>query len=491
MSAHAANEMISIVPLLAILASSFGAILIMVFRKHPNLRESVSVVAGITKFLLVISMVPYVLSGKVITYHLVSIYPGINLSFRVDGFSMLFACVSSFLWILTTFYSIGYMRSLKEHAQTRYYACFALTLSGALGVAFSGSLFTLFLFYELVSIFTYPLVMHHEDKEAFAGAKKYLIYLMGSGKLFFLPAVILTYVIAGTLDFGSHGILPASVNHTLLIGLYVLFIAGIAKAGIAPLHSWLPSAMVAPTPVSALLHAVAVVKVGVFCIIRVIYNVYGPELMDILNLALPTAFFVSITILYASMIALTCDNLKARLAYSTISQLSYIVLGAALVNLSGTKGGLIHIANHAFSKITLFYCAGAIFVATGKKYISQLSGLAKKMPITMTAFAIGALSMIGVPGTAGFITKWFLGLGSLDKGSIILLIVILTSSLLNAAYFLPVIYTAFFKQLAPEDQKFGEAPLTMVVPLALTATATILLGIFPQPFLRLIQEVIQ
>ncbi len=491
MSANAANQIVSVLPLLAILASSFGALFIMLLRNHPNLRETASVAAGLAKFLIIASMVPHVLSGKVITYQLFSIYPGVNLSFRVDGFSLLFACVSSFLWILTTFYSIGYMRGLKEHAQTRYYACFALTLSGAIGVAFSGSLFTLFLFYELVSIFTYPLVMHHEDEEALSGAKKYLIYLMGSGKLFFLPAVILTYVISGTLDFGPHGILPASADHTLLIGLYILFIAGIAKAGIAPLHSWLPSAMVAPTPVSALLHAVAVVKVGVFCIVRVIYNVYGPELMDILNLALPTAFFVSGTILYASMIALTCDNLKARLAYSTVSQLSYIVLGAALVNLSGTKGGLIHIANHAFSKITLFYCAGAIFVATGKKYVSQLSGLGKKMPITMSAFAVGALSMIGVPGTSGFITKWFLGVGCLDKGSVILLMVILTSSLLNAGYFLPVIYTAFFKRLAPEDKDLGEAPLTMVVPLALTAAATLLFGIFPEPFLRLIQEVIQ
>ncbi len=491
MSLSATHELTSITPLLAVLTSTVGAIFIMIFKDRPNIRESISVLAGVIKFLLVISLVPYVLSGKIITYKLFSLYPGINLSFRVDGFSLLFACVSSFLWILTTFYSIGYMRGLKEHAQTRYYTCFALTLSGAMGVAFSGSLFTLYLFYELVSIFTYPLVMHHEDKEAFSGAKKYLIYLMGSGKLFFLPAVILTYVIAGTLDFGPHGILPSNANHALLIALYILFIAGIAKAGIAPLHSWLPSAMVAPTPVSALLHAVAVVKVGVFCIIRVIYNVYGPHLMDSLHLALPTALFVSGTILYASMIALTCDNLKARLAYSTVSQLSYIVMGAALVNIAGTTGGLIHIANHAFSKITLFYCAGAIFVATGKKYVSQLSGLARRMPITMTAFAIGALSMIGVPGTAGFITKWFLGVGCLDKGSVILLIVILTSSLLNAGYFLPVIYTAFFKELSPEDQGLKEAPLTMVTPLALTAVATVVFGIFPEPLLRLIQEVIK
>ncbi len=484
------NTTFSIIPPLVVLTSAVGALLIMYFGKDINRRETVSICTGILKFALVLTMVPTILAGRVIRCHLVEILPGLSLVFRVDGFSLVFACISSFLWILTSFYSIGYMRGLNEHAQTRYYTCFALTLSAALGVAMSGSLFTMFLFYELVSIFTYPLVMHHEDGEAFAGANKYLVYLMGTGKLFFLSALVITYILAGNLDFGPETLLPADANRTLLIVVYVLFLAGIAKSGLIPLHSWLPSAMVAPTPVSALLHAVAVVKVGVFCVARVIYNVFGPDLMRELGLILPSAFFMSATILIGSMLALTQDNLKARLAYSTVSQLAYITLGFALVSVSGITGGAIHIANHAFAKITLFYCAGAIFVATGKKYISQLSGLGHCMPLTMGAFSIGALSMIGIPGTAGFITKWFLGLGCLDNGSLLLLIFILTSSLLNAGYFLPVIYRAFFHRPSPEDAHFGEAPATMVVPITITAGITVLLGIYPEPFLRLIGEVL-
>jgi multicomponent Na+:H+ antiporter subunit D len=480
----------SIIPPLVVLISAVAALLIMRFRKNPNRREMVSVGAGVIKFILVLSMLPTIMSGQVIRCHLVEILPGLNLVFRVDGFSMIFALISSFLWILTSLYSIGYMRGLNEHAQTRYYTCFALTLSAALGVAMSGSLFTLYLFYELVSIFTYPLVMHHEDGEAFSGANKYLVYLMGTGKLFFLTALVITYILTGNLDFGPQAILTADHNSTLLILLYILFIAAIAKAGLIPLHSWLPSAMVAPTPVSALLHAVAVVKVGVFCMARVIYNVYGPQLMQHLHLILPSAIFMSATILIASMLALTQDNLKARLAYSTVSQLAYITLGFALVSVSSITGGAIHIANHAFSKITLFYCAGAIFVVSGKKYISQLSGLGRKMPITMTCFTIGAFSMIGVPGTAGFITKWFLGLGSLESNHLIILIVILTSSLLNSAYFLPIIYRAFFMKISPEDEGLQEASPAMLVPISITAFATIALGIYPELFIQLIREVL-
>ncbi len=482
----------SILPVLIVAVSLAGAGLIMRLGHDPDRREMVSIGTGVVKFALVAAMLPAILRGEVISIRLAEVLPGLSLVFRVDGFAMVFACISSFLWILTSFYSIGYMRGLGEHAQTRYYTCFALTLSASLGVAMAGSLFTMYLFYELVSIFTYPLVMHHEDGEARRGANKYLVYLMGTGKLFFLAALVLTYVLAGNLDFGPGAILPADGPPTLLVVLFILFVAGIAKSGLIPLHSWLPSAMVAPTPVSALLHAVAVVKVGVFCIARVIYNVYGPELMHRLGLVMPTAYFMSATILLASMIALTHDNLKARLAYSTVSQLAYITLGFALVSVSSMTGGMIHIANHAFSKITLFYCAGAIFVATGRKYISELSGIGRTMPVTMTAFAIGALSMIGVPGTAGFVTKWFLGLGCLDNGSMLLLVFILTSSLLNAAYFLPIVYRAFFMAGPPRsgDQVVREAPAFMLVPLSVTAAITILLGLFPQPFLRLIGEVL-
>ncbi len=481
----------SIIPLLAAFTPLVAALLIPLLRKDPDKREAVSVIASVITFLLVLSMAPTIMAGQVIRIELAQILPGFGVSLRVDGFGMLFGLVSSFLWIFTTLYSIGYMRGLDEHAQTRYYTCFALTLGSALGVAFSGSLFTLYLCYELVSIFTYPLVMHHEDREGQQGARKYLVYLMGAGKLFFLPALVLTYILAGNLDFGTGPILTgADGSRTMLIALYVLFLAGLAKAGLMPMHSWLPSAMVAPTPVSALLHAVAVVKVGVFCVARVIYNVYGPDLMQSLHLVMPTAYLASATILLASMIALTHDNLKARLAFSTVSQLAYITLGFALVSASGITGGAIHIANHAFSKITLFYCAGAIFVATGKKYISQLDGIGRTMPWTMGAFSIGALSMIGIPGTAGFISKWFLGLGALDNNSMLVLVFLLTSSLLNAGYFLPIVYRAFFRRPVAADSGLTEAAPAMVVPLTVTAIITLVLGFFPGPLLTLIQGVI-
>ena len=480
----------SIIPLLAVLTPMGAALAIPFLRKDPDKREAVSIGASVLTFFLVLSMVPTVMDGNVIRLQLVEILSGFGVSLRVDGFGMIFGVVSSFLWIFTTLYSIGYMRGLDEHAQTRYYTCFALTLGSALGVAFSGSLFTLYLCYELVSIFTYPLVMHHEDSEGLQGARKYLVYLMGAGKLFFLPALVLTFILTGNLDFSSQPLLSGDSNHVMLICLYILFLAGLAKAGLMPMHSWLPSAMVAPTPVSALLHAVAVVKVGVFCVARVIYNVYGPDLMQSLHLVMPTAYFASATILIASMIALTHDNLKARLAFSTVSQLAYITLGFALVSVSGLTGGAIHIANHAFSKITLFYCAGAIFVATGKKYVSQLDGIGRIMPYTMAAFTIGALSMIGIPGTAGFISKWYLGLGALENNSILLLVFLLTSSLLNAGYFMPVVFRAFFRKPAPADLALTEASPAMVVPLAVTAAITLLLGFFPGPLLTLIRGVI-
>lgn len=432
--------------------------------------------------------------------------PGIDLAFKVDSLGLMFGLTASFLWILTTLYSIGYMRKLEEHAQTRYFACFAVTLSATMGVAFAANLFTLFIFYEIITLVTYPLVSHYETPEAYSAGRKYLVYLLGTSKTFLLAAILLTYSIAGTLDFKSQGIF-SQVNPSIwLVVIYVLFIAGFAKAGIMPFHSWLPSAMVAPTPVSALLHAVAVVKVGVFSILRVIFDVMGPDLMQRLNLGIPTAIFVSITILTASTIAMAQDNLKMRLAYSTVSQLSYIILGAALLTASGMTGGMLHIINHAFSKITLFFCAGAIYVASHKKNISEMKGIAQKMPWTMFAFSVGALSMIGIPPTAGLISKWYLALGSVQAEEFSILIVLLTSTLLNAAYFLPIIYTAYFQKpnaeaarvsgrtelsgQAEHRAEHGEAPWIMVVPLLLTAVATVFLGLYPDYFLVLVRAML-
>ena len=401
----------SVIPLLAVLAPLGGALLIACTgERRANLRELCSVVAGVVMFVLIASMIPEVLAGRTPECVLFRILPGMELAFRVDAFGLLFASGASLLWILTSLYSVGYMRSLQEHAQTRYFACFALALSATIGVAFSANLFTLFLFYEGLTLVTYPLVGHKETAEARAGARKYVIYLLGAAKVFLLAAIILTYNVAGTLDFRSGGILPDALlieQPVLLFMIFALFLFGFAKNALMPLHSWLPAAMVAPTPVSALLHAVAVVKTGVFATLRVFLFVFGPHAMRELGadeLALGAA---SVTILVASLLALGQDNLKARLAFSTVSQLSYIILGAALLNSNGVLGGVTHITNHAVSKITLFLCAGSIYVSTRRTEISQMSGLAKRMPWTMAAFALASLSIVGIPLTSGFVSKWY------------------------------------------------------------------------------------
>lgn len=497
------ETVISIKPLLAVLVSVIGTLLILITgERRQNLREFWSIAAGVLKFGIVASMVPAIFDGKTIEYTLFHILPGVDIKFRADAFGILFAAGASFLWIFTSFYSIGYMRPLQAKSQTRYFACFAISLSTTMGVAFSANLFTMFLFYEGLTIITYPLVGHKEDKESLAGARKYVIYLLGAAKVFLVAAIILTYNLSGTLEFSKGGLFPAEVQSSqpvLLSIIFILFLFGFAKSAIMPFHGWLPAAMVAPTPVSALLHAVAVVKTGVFTVLRVIFFVFGTGLMKDLGVDTVAIFFASFTLIMASVIALSRDNLKARLAFSTVSQLSYIILGAALLTPSGMIGGISHITMHAFAKITLFFCAGSIYVSTHKTEISQLSGIAKKMPWTMTAFAIGTLSMIGVPSVGGFISKWNLVVGSLEAHSIIVLSVLLASTMLNAAYFVPIVYKAFFEK---EEEHHGhhstgsygedvkENPF-MVVPLFLTAIGTIILGIYPDFVLQLAREVIR
>ena len=311
-------------------------------RKNINVREGVSFVAAALSFVSILSMVPAVLHGSVWSYTLVTFFPGVSLRFAVDGLSLIFGLVATFLWFFATAYNIGYMRTLKEHAQTRYYFCFALAIFGAVGVAFSGTIVTLYLFYEVITVCTYPLVAHHQDEEGFQGARKYLVYLMGTSKLFLLPAMILTYVQCGTLDFNltdiSKGIFPATANPTLVTITYFLYLFGLAKAALMPVHNWLPSAMVAPTPVSALLHAVAVVKAGVFSVSRIMLSVFGVELLSRLGLGLTTCYLAAFTIVVASVIALTKEDLKARLAYSTVSQLSYIIIGIGMLTPMGVTG---------------------------------------------------------------------------------------------------------------------------------------------------------
>lgn len=484
-------EIESITPFLAVAVSLLAAALIGVTRKLPNVREGCSVVAGIVKFLLVVSMVPAVLAGNTITYTLWSLTPGVPIiAFRVDALGLLFGATASFLWILTTFYSIGYMRALKEHAQTRYYVCFAITLSATMGVAFASNLVTLYLFYELISFSTYPLVAHKETDEAFDKGNKYVFYLLMTSKALLL-ASFLSYALSGTFDFKPNGMFPSDANPTLLTLTYFLFLVGIGKAAIMPFHAWLPAAMVAPTPVSALLHAVAVVNTGIFCVLRMMFHVFGVELMKELNLGVITAVIACFTIIMASLYALTRDNLKALLAYSTISQLSYMVLGGALLTPGGMASGIIHIANHALGKITLFLCAGSIYVASHKTKVSELNGIGKRMPFTMAAFALGALSLIAFPPLGGFISKWYLTMGAIEAEQYSIIAVLVASTILNACYFMPIVYAAFFRDLPPgEKAERQEAPIVMVVPLALTAIGILVAFFSPSMFLDLARLIV-
>ena len=477
----------SIKPLLAVLVSLSAVPILVTSNRIPNVREAWTFVAAVVKFLIVVSMLPTVLNGIEIVYTVAEVIPGLAIKFRVDTFGMLFALVSSSLWIVTSAYSIGYMRGLKEHSQTRYFCYFAVCLSATIGVAFSANLLTLYLFYEILSLATYPLVTHHQDPEARKSGRKYLLYIVGGSIGLALPAMLISYNLAGTLEFAKQGFLPGTASSSLLVVVLIMFIFGFAKAAIMPFHSWLPAAMVAPTPVSALLHAVAVVKVGVFSIVRVLTGVFGTDLLVSFDFGGIIIIISCVTILLGSLIALSQDGLKRLLAFSTIAQLSYIVLGIGLLSPKGLTGGMLHIAMHAFGKITLFFCAGAIFVATGKKNISEMIGIGRRMPVTMGAFFIAALSITGVPPCGGFWSKWYLLLGSLEADQMAVVVVLLGSSFLNACYFMPIVYKAFFCK--PEDalfeNKVQEAPAFCVVPLVITAVISVVFLFFPEPFLKL------
>ena len=478
-------------PLIALIAPWFGLIGIMLSgEKRANLRETITFVAASVQAAVVLSMLPIILGGSIIEFHIWQIFSYVPMLLRVDGPGLLFGCVASLLWIATTLYSIGYMRGLHEHAQTRFYSFFALSLSATMGVAFSANLLTIYFFYEMLSVSTFPLVTHMQDKEARTGGRTYLGYLLFTSLCLLLPALSWCYVwLDGgqmTMDFLADTGKIGHFSQTEQIVLLFLFTYGFAKAGLMPLHSWLPGAMVAPTPVSALLHAVAVVKVGVFCVYRVYADIYGTEVLSKLSGEDWAMIVASATILISSLIALSQDNLKRRLAFSTIGQLGYIVLGAAIATDRGQGGAVLHIAMHACGKITLFFCAGAIFVATGKKYVSQLRGLGRRMPITMGAFMIGSLSVIGLPPLGGFISKWYLALGALDRDAMWVVVVLLISSLLNVFYLLPVAVTAFFRtEESEKDQKIKEAPWPCVIPLALTALGCFALFFWSDALLKL------
>ena len=478
--------------LLAILIPFAGAALIPLAHGAPNIRETVTLVTASLLFLTVVAIASDVFAGGRPGISAFEIAPGLEVAFAVEPLGMLFALVASTLWIVTSVYAIGYMRGNGEPRQTSFYACFAVALGATMGIAFSANLFTLFLFYELLSVSTYPLVAHKGNDEAKRGARVYLLLLIGTSMIFFLPAIIWTGVIAGTLDFEPGGILEGTLSPMGVGFLLALYAFGIGKAALMPFHYWLPTAMVAPTPVSALLHAVAVVKAGVFTVVKVVVYVFGIDFLTETSASDWLVVFASFCLLAASLVAMTKDNLKARLAYSTVSQLAYVVLGAALAMSVAIIGSGLHIAMHAAGKITLFFCAGAIYVATHKTEISQMDGIGRRMPFTMAAFFIGALSVIGVPPLGGMWSKWHLMSGAYDAGQVFVVVVLIVSTLLNVAYLLPPVVRAFLKP--PTDGHAGgieEAPVACVVPLMLTATFCILLFFLAGTIVDLISPIVQ
>lgn len=473
-----------------------GAILVGLTGRNPNLREGMTALASLATFGCVLGLLPQVISGdlpELVVFD--AMLPDVPLAFRIEPLGMLYALVAAGLWPITSAYAVGYMRGHHEENQTRFFVCFALAIFAALGIAFAANLGTLFLFYEVLTLSTYPLVTHHQTPAAKRAGRVYVGILLFTSVTFLLLAIAWTYSAAGTLDFRLGGILEGHVAPIAVPFLLGLYAYGCGKAALMPLHRWLPNAMVAPTPVSALLHAVAVVKAGVFAILKIVVYVFGLDMLRESGSSEWLMWVASFTILASSLIAFTKDNLKARLAYSTISQLAYIVLGAALATPDGVLGGGLHIATHALGKITLFFCAGAILVASHKKKISEMDGLGRAMPWTMGAFFIGTLSIIGLPPMAGSWSKWLLALGASD-GNGIFIAVLMVSSLLNIAYLMPIPIRAFFFD-PPDDhdhdhdhEPHGEAPLACVVPLCLTAAGCLVLFFFADRIVDLLRPIV-
>ncbi|NLK01362.1 MAG: monovalent cation/H+ antiporter subunit D family protein [Clostridia bacterium] len=465
-------------PLWAVLVSIIVSPLIFLNDKNENYREAWSILASTVKIGIVFSMLPAVLSGKVLEVKPFSIAQGIEFHLRADTFGMIFAVLASFLWLITTFYSMGYMRGGKYQYQTGYFAAFALSLSATMGIAFAGNLLTFFIFFELLTLATYPLVIHGRQKKDIAAGRKYLAYTLIAGQVMFV-GILWVYSLTSTLEFVPGGFLAGSASWDILRMIFILLIVGTSvKAAVMPLHEWLPTAMVAPTPVSALLHAVAVVKAGAFGVIRIVGYVFGPELMVDMGAADVLAWFAAATIIFSSFVAMRQDNLKRRLAFSTVGQLSYCVLGAALASPLAIQGGMFHIAAHAFMKITLFFCAGAIFITTGKEYISDMRGIGRQMPITMGAFTIASFGIVGLPLIVGFISKWNLALGALQTGKALYIVILVASAMLSAVYLLPIGFMAFFKE-NDEFSGYGEARLDMLVPIVVVVFISVVLGVMP------------
>ncbi len=469
-----------------------GAALVVALGRWPNLREAASLATAGWLFLEVLALLPAVEAGERPAAVLAAIIPEIPIAFEVEPLGMMFALVASFLWIVTTIYSIGYMRGHGESNQTRFYACFAIAIASAIGVAFAANLLTLFVFYEALTLSTYPLVTHSGTDEARRAGRVYLGVLLGTSIAFQLFAILWVWVLTGDTGFRPGGLLAGHAGPAATAGLLALFVFGIGKAAVMPFHRWLPAAMVAPTPVSALLHAVAVVKAGVFAVLKVVVYVFGPEHLAAAGGGADWLLaFAALTVIAGSLIAMRRDNLKARLAYSTVSQLSYIVMGALLASAWGIVGAGLHIVMHAFAKITLFFCAGAILVAHHRTEVSELDGIGRAMPLTMGAFLVASLSIVGLPLLGGMWSKWYLALGTIEAGQYALLAVLMLSSLLSVAYLLPIPVRAFVKRGPAAGSGIAEAPRPCVLAILITAAGCFALFWYAERWLKLMEQLVR
>ncbi len=469
---------------LALLIPLLGGLLILLLHNHAQLREASSIITGVCLFLYIVQLTRFFDQGMATTHTLFHIAPGLSIAFHLEPLGLLFALLASGLWVITTVYSIGYMRENGEGNQTRFYFFFALSIAATMGIALAANLITLFIFYEMLTLCTFPLVVHKQNADAQSGGRTYLGILLGTSMLFFLTAIVITWLQTSSLDFVAGGILEGNVSAPGAILLFTLFMFGLGKAALMPFHRWLPAAMVAPTPVSALLHAVAVVKAGVFAVLKISVYIFGVDFIATQHAADWILWVALVTMLFAAVIALTRDNFKARLAYSTISQLSYIVIGATLANPVAALGAAMYIVTHAFGKITLFFCAGAVYTSTKFTRISQLNGLGRLMPFTFSAYLVATISLIGLPPMAGSWSKWLLIEGSIDEQNYVVLAAFILGALLSCGYLMPIALRAFFKPLDANVNRqtpgIKEAPLACVIPLCITALATLLLFFYMQ-----------
>jgi multicomponent Na+:H+ antiporter subunit D len=487
---------------LAVLASSLlpGLLIFALPEERVAARTTLNLLGALAKLVFVFLLLAGIREGE--TYGVrFAVLPGLDLAFEADALGLLFVTLSAVLWLLTTLYAIGYLE--RSPNRSRFFGFFSLCVTATMGIAMAANLFTFFVFYELLTLSTFPLVVHRGTEQAMRGGIVYLAYTLIGGTVL-LTGIVWLHHLLGHTEFAHTGIVAALGSEYVgqLQIVFVLLIVGVGvKAAIVPLHGWLPQAMVAPAPVSALLHAVAVVKAGAFGIVRIVYEVYGIELAQSMSLLAPLALFAAVTILWGSFRALFQDDLKKRLAFSTVSQVSYIVLGVALFGPIGTVGGLVHLVHQGIMKITLFFCAGNYAETLGIHNVSEMNGAGRRMPLTTIAFSVGALGMMGAPLTAGAVSKAWLTDGASASGMDWAVWVLWTSSLLNAGYFLPILWRTWLRPAPgpwPDEQipRRGrrETAWLLLLPPLVTAAATLAAGAFstaevsPLSWARLIAE---